>query len=407
MASSSYREDAGDAAEGAPGARAAPAPAPRWTGAPAAPGPQRRPAGRWWVIDSARGTALLAVCLSHFAITYFARTPGTRPEHLLLVIGLFATPTFILVSGTVLGFLAAGRPSALLRRRLVDRGLFLLLVAHAVILVAHVPFVGGLTAALRWEFVTDTIAVCLVVGPLVVLRLGPRARLGAAAAGYVLSWVVVALPPWPGWAGGVREVLFGALRLEHLGYGFPVVPWLCVYLAATPLGERLRALREAGEGRHASPLLFRLALAAVGLAALGTALHHGLKHVATFPGQAYLAALTAAAQKLPPGPVYLGLEGGMGLGLLALFAHLDRTDRFTALGRGTAVVGRSSLLGFVVQYFVYYSAVTLIRPLPSRWWPAWLALSMALVVCATVVWDRWQLNRIFTVGLAPGDGAGG
>jgi hypothetical protein len=380
-----------------------PARAARGTGASRGAARSAR-APRWPVIDAARGSALIAVCVSHFALTYFARSPGSESQRLLQVLGLVATPTFLLVSGLVLGFLGAGRPSAALRRRFLDRGVFLLVVAHAVIVVAHLPFVGGLRETLHWEFVTDTIAVCVVLGPGVVLGLGPLQRLAAAAAVYALSWVVVSLPAWPGWPGSARELLFGAFQLAHVGVSFPVIPWLCVYVAATPLGERIRALRDAGDDAAVVRVLARLALGSLGVGVLGLGLHRILPHLPAFAGQHFLVALTAAGQKLPPGPVYLALEGGLGLALLALFGQLERRGWLTGLARGVSAVGRSSLFGFVVQYFVYYSAVTLIRPVPSAWWPAWLVLSVALVAGAATAWDRWQLNRLFTVGISPPSG---
>src|SRR5438045_8054482 len=84
-------------------------------------------------LDVARGTAMLFVCLSHFASTYLAPwdNPSLSPivqwsGAMAVTISMIASPTFVIVSGIVVGYLYRCNPSGMpsLRRKLIDRCLF-------------------------------------------------------------------------------------------------------------------------------------------------------------------------------------------------------------------------------------------------------------------------------------------
>src|SRR5579884_3608187 len=89
--------------------------------------------------DVARGAAMLFVCLSHCAMSYFDFWRPSRPHAPLEALGqiattvsFVATPTFLLLSGIVIGYLWRINPTSLsgLKRKLFDRGVFLLIVGH-------------------------------------------------------------------------------------------------------------------------------------------------------------------------------------------------------------------------------------------------------------------------------------
>ena len=58
-------------------------------------------------IDSARGAAMLFVCLAHFANAYQFVSGADASGMYLVLIGMVASPTFVIVSGFVAGFLSA------------------------------------------------------------------------------------------------------------------------------------------------------------------------------------------------------------------------------------------------------------------------------------------------------------
>jgi uncharacterized membrane protein len=356
---------------------------------------------RWIAIDETRGVAMALVWVSHFALTYFGYGRKTLTLSVISATTRAATPIFILVSGVMLGWLVAARRERFgqLWRRFVDRGVFLLLVAHPIIFVAHLPFAGGVLETLRWEFVTDTIGLCLIVAPGMMFAIRRRARLAAAAALYVASWSVALRWTPHGIAASVEEVLVGALHPHAMSYTFPVLQWLSVYLAASAIGEKLQEAHadtpEAG-GRVAA----RMALALLAAGAAGLLAHLFLRGASPSPGRDILLALTELGRKLPPGPVYVLLYGGAGLALLACLAEAGRRGRLETLRGIAALVGRNSLAAFVAQYFVYYTGIVLVGPTPSPWWPVWLLASSALILAAVWRWDRAGGNRWITVGLA-------
>src|SRR4030095_264888 len=135
---------------------------------------------RLQAIDATRGIAMLFVCTSHFGWAYLGRLPGHEFEGALLeYVALIASPTFVTISGLLLVFLAKPRPhdSAALRAKLVDRGLFMLTIGHGLIALAHAPMAGGIGPALEWGFITDVIAVGLLIGPALIEHVRPGGRL--------------------------------------------------------------------------------------------------------------------------------------------------------------------------------------------------------------------------------------
>ncbi|HEY0190206.1 MAG TPA: heparan-alpha-glucosaminide N-acetyltransferase domain-containing protein, partial [Kofleriaceae bacterium] len=135
-------------------------------------------------LDATRGSAMLFVLISHFGLTYFGHNGAEHLEDWFERVGKVASPTFMVLSGMMAGFLYAMRPDSFraTRVRLADRGLFFLTFGHVVIALAHEPRLGRLDWAMYEVFITDTIAFCIIVGPLLVEALRPRTRLMLGAA---------------------------------------------------------------------------------------------------------------------------------------------------------------------------------------------------------------------------------
>ena len=67
--------------------------------------------GRLQFIDAARGSAMFFVLLSHFAFTYFSAAESTGA--VMTLVGMIASPTFMIINGTLLGMVYHTRPRAL------------------------------------------------------------------------------------------------------------------------------------------------------------------------------------------------------------------------------------------------------------------------------------------------------
>src|SRR5437870_5328374 len=105
-------------------------------------------------LDASRGVALVLVCLSHFVAVYF----GTKHVGGLfqlpafpIAIGMIASPTFVAISGTILGllFVVQRDTFATLRLKLLDRAIFVLTVAHVLIACSRLPYERHATDALK------------------------------------------------------------------------------------------------------------------------------------------------------------------------------------------------------------------------------------------------------------------
>ena len=133
---------------------------------------------------------MLLVLLSHFVSVYFRSTPDYPIAVALERLARIAAPTFVVISGVLLGFLSreTGHDFDRIRRKLIDRGLFLLTIGHLLLLGAFLPFahhVGRL-------FMTDALGAGMIAGALLVPRLGRSLRLALCAAAYAAAWIVVA-----------------------------------------------------------------------------------------------------------------------------------------------------------------------------------------------------------------------
>ena len=356
------------------------------------------------LIDVARGAGMLLVFLSHFLEAYFQAFPEPRP-HLYRLFTRISTPAFVCVSGLTLAVLFDRNRDrfAPTRERLIDRGLFLVLVVHPLSLI---PFYftqdGSLGDTLRVVFVTDLIGFAVVAGSLLVTWLGPRARLALGLTLLATAWVTMAVwnPPIPSVAWRLKDFLVGEWRDPWLSYNFPPVPWFGFYLVASAAGAVFaRAHRDGNEAK-----LPRQAVAlGVGLLAAAVVVHFGLRALVagTPPSGAPISALDHFASphdKLPPSPVFLLTYVGLTMLLLAALMRADRSWLGRTFAWYVLPFGRNSLPAFMMQSFVYFMAVELLPRPPQVLLPLYFLATVIVLRAAVVFWERKKLNRLLTVG---------
>jgi uncharacterized membrane protein len=361
-------------------------------------------------LDATRGTAMIFVLISHFGLTYFGRNGQEHLEDWFERVGKVASPTFMVLSGMMAGFLYAMRPDSFraTRMRLADRGLFFLTFGHVVIAAAHAPKLGRFDWALYEVFITDTIAFSIIVGPLLVEVLRPRARVALGVALFAASWAAMELWPvdWHAWwrAALVGELVTGPTYRTSI-YTFPVLPWFAIYLASTSLGAAFAARLSRDGEAGAARLMLHVGGAAVLLAivcakAAAIALDAGV-----IAPERLVATLASMGCKRPPGPVYLLFHGGAGLLLLAAMMTVDRLGRLDAWLRFTTRMGRTSFFLFVVQFFVFNAFFFRARLPMSPVWPLYFAATVVLVGLASWWWDAGGYNRFMTMRILRGQTA--
>ena len=359
-------------------------------------------------IDAARGAAMLFVCLAHFTNAYFFLNGNGEIGINLVVIGMLASPTFVTVSGLVAGFLAVTRRNSFprLRRKLIDRGLFLLLVGHLVLALSGLFAGAGFFRAYRVGYITDAIGFAILFGPWLVATLPARSRLLLAAVVFALDWCAILFwVPSDGIATLAKQYLVGVVnpgQWGSTGGGFPAIPWFAVYIIGTVIGERVGAYYEGKSQRAAHLLLAKIGVVGVvctvgikiglvflGRSALFTKAHGTLNHFLSF------------YQKFPPGPVYLCFFGGAGMLLVAGILESGRRGVQPFLFNQLRQIGLASFFVYIVQFYVYGVVLRALRLPYTPFWPLIFLFSIALLAAVASAWNLSEGNRFLTVGIGP------
>lgn len=349
---------------------------------------------------------MLLVFTSHFSAVYLTRHTTSILSELPLLVGMIASPAFALMSGTMLGTLFVLQRSTFdaLRMKLYDRSLFLLTVAHILIASSRLLYQRHPLDALRMTFMTDAIGVSVIVGLVLIDRVSARARLFSGVAIYLFSceqslfWA-----PTSHFAHLMKEILVGAEQLNALAYAVPILPWLGVYLACTAFGEHVGNLYRRNDTGAVEARFFTLGVAGVaggvGLYLLGILLDPSRalpRHQALLR---LIDPLFSPTIKLPPEPAYLFFFGGLAALLVWCIALLDHRGIARALTGWAAMIGRCSLVVFILQFYVYYSVIGAAHLRYTPLWPVLFATSVLAITLFAAWWDARALNYTLGIGL--------
>lgn len=328
-------------------------------------------------LDASRGLTMFFVLLSHFASVYFTAPEQEGWRAALIRIGMIATPTFVILSGMVLGVQhhAAHANFDRIRAGYIDRGLFLLFIGHLVISFA----LQRVEHTMLQLYSTDVIGTAMIVGAFLVSKLTTRSRLGVSAAVYVASWV--AIYAWhPHAASGmeaIKELLVGSLTPNVLAGGScPIAPWFAVYLASSVLGERLAGMAHSGAVRRSWNEFVLCgtggiaAMVAVKLAALRLGVSPLTGNVSS--------ALLRVGQKSPPAPLYLMFYGGIGLLLMCGCLVAEKRQWCRRAFRCVTTCGEASLFVFLAHFYLFWVGL-------YRLGPGGPALGLVYFSCSTIV----------------------
>ena len=351
-------------------------------------------------IDGARGTAMFFVFLSHFVEKYLTRFE-TPYGPLLSTVAMIATPTFMAISGLMLGYIyQSARNFPNFRAKLIDRGLFMLTAGHILIAFTHIPKSDSLQDAMyRWQFITDAIGFCILVGPFLVCRIKPTGRIAFALLIYSFSWLAIFYFHPHSWIlRFLKEISVGTLDRDVLYFAFPFLPWLGFYLINTCIGEKIAVYQRNNEPKK----IFRTFLALGStflLLVLIVKFGHKILQANpwfSFTGISYV--LVSPYQKLPPSPIYLFAFGSMSYFILFFLFWLRDWRATKEFVRVSSILGRTSLFVFIIQYYVYYLVLWSLNLPYSPFWPIYLIGSAGFIVGVSYVWERRHLNELLTLG---------
>jgi uncharacterized membrane protein len=356
-------------------------------------------------IDATRGLAMLQVLIAHFAWIYFARNQEFTFGPVLSKAMSPAAPTFMLISGFLLGYIYEMREHRLgdFGLKLIDRGLFLLTIGHVIILLAYLAFASGFAGALRYGQVTDAIGLAIILGPMLILRWSIRMRVGFAIGLFVVCWLAIAFWHPPATTGQwVKHTLFGTVAPgNQWSYNFPLLPWLCLYLSATAIGQHIATLRRTGRDHHVARVLLMYAGAGIAISIAAKGIFVAAKPLldASNGLTPVLLALTDPLQKFPPGLSFFTANGAVALVLLTAVFVAEQRGWLTRGLKFASMIGQHSLFVFLVQEHVYVTWLWLLDPPYSPvLWPLVLLATIAVVLFITVLWNRVGGTQYFTVG---------
>lgn len=348
---------------------------------------------------------MILVCLSHVRHHFESTAPALYS--LVTMTTRVATPTFLLLSGFVIGHLLRGNSVGKVGLALVDRGLFLLIVAHTLIGLTQLPGTDFAEWWLGRAMITDVVGIALFAAVLV-RRASAAALFAAGCALCIPSWIVAMtwLPASEGMQL-VGSLLFYLDAAPSSTIEVPLLSYLGVFLIGMALSAWFRDLLLVQNYRALAVRLSVIGSAAVLLAVTGIVLwHFGKNAVAQVLSEPYLMRLLRATlnpgSKLPPGPSYMLFYGGLGLLMTAAFCAI-RTGRFLGpMARLAIPIGRASLLCFVLQDWLFFLLPELLGYAAVSSVPFWLAYFAVGVLALHFIsraWMRIQGNRFLTVGL--------
>jgi uncharacterized membrane protein len=355
-------------------------------------------------IDSTRGFAMLLVCVSHF-FEIFTRSSHHTVQFVFYLTRI-AAPTFMVISGIMLGFFYATKKDKFrqIKIRFFNRGLFMLLVAHIVIGCSYIYAMQDAWVVFKFVYITDSVGLNIILGPLVIEKLKPSKRISVSLLGITLSWFLTYF-----WNPNIvllevsKEVFFGDLEYSYfhfLHYAFPFMPWFCLYLASTCIGEKLAEKR--GENANRSCFfLFKLAVLSCGIASLGKLLFMTLKYMSPqiFDHLVFYG-FTSPFAKSPPSLAYFLFYGGVGLAILSFQYYFQQFISLRHIYEFFSVFGRNSLFVFMIQYYVYYVGVYVLHLTYSISNIAFYLIgSILLLFFVARLWERKGLNRLLSLPL--------
>jgi uncharacterized membrane protein len=355
-------------------------------------------------IDAIRGTAMFFVGISH--ISYYILWSAPHLSALLRALGFFATPNFLLMSGLACGYQLARVGTTTAAWRIVDRGLFVLLVGHFLV-AGSIAYIVPPGTTFEHIVITDSIGLILCTAPLL-RRVPSRRLLEAGAALFVASSTIGQLWRPTTMAGAaIAGPLFGidVRLLPDTGWISATLPLAGLFLIGAGIGKLINRRSERPGVGTWHPLLISGAAAIALAVALNVTRHfiqhppHGHFDLSTWD-DAWLALLDVR-RKVPPTPAYALFYGGIGIALVGLIG-LARGG-LERLASVPATVGRASFISYVsLQWMVDFTPrclgfdAVLASPALALAYLLSIALIMFLVART---WDRHGGNRLLTVGL--------
>jgi uncharacterized membrane protein len=348
-------------------------------------------------IDAGRGGAMILVFLAHFTEFYLSSNKKFEQLQYISKITHLASPTFMIISGTMLGYLFCinkenfGRT----RKKYIDRGIFLLTIAHAVIWISWLPLIQFYRGSHKVIFITDTIGFCLIVGSICIPWTNKQIRLAIALVLYLFSGYVISFHNPQNWYKDLAAELFcGEMHNEVFFDNFPFLPWLSLYLIGTIIGEKLAHFQSNKLNNKINIYLAKIGLLSILSGVLVSILV--LNFNSKFHTQDTLN-FASFTQKNPPGIIYFLFYSGLGLIMLLVLNIIIEKKYFKVLINILEIIGQTSLFAFILQYYIYFSILIWINPSYTPLWPILFLSTVIIQLILIKIWNKEGCNKYLTI----------
>jgi len=335
-------------------------------------------------VDSMRGLAMVLVILQHCYQVVDPHRITAISDLIIYLPTRMASVAFMAVSGMMISFFLYSTVDwKRVYRRFAKRAVMLLLVGHAAIHVARYFYYDpvGLQTLLDhilYDYpITDTIALALLTAPFIIRFVGTRSRAMIAVALLAVTPVVLILFRPTGEAAlVVRGLVFGGVPGSHWAVvGWPLLPWVGIFLCGSLLGQALAQVRTGAASLN--DLVRQMRRAGTVLMAAGVILTGAYKAAAylfgPFDPVVFNALYPSRTTSLLP--IYLAV-------LLWTFAYLmaaiDGRGQTGRVAWALSVFGRTSLFTYVNQFIFVHSLPALL----GLKWKIGVAGFVVLFLCA-------------------------
>lgn len=356
-------------------------------------------------IDAGRGAAMVGVMLSHSAQLLPQRSDSDLGE-IVVTVGMIATPAFLLMAGVLCGFQSTlpERRLSELRIRLLDRALFLLIIGHLAFGLTHAMWLDVDAALLRSVYITDAVAVALLLASALAGRVTRNQLLALGLLLLLISFATLpAHPRYASWEYTLERIFTGMSDLRHYrdGWVVPIIPYIGLFLVGMAGGVEYGHHRARNQDQRAvADFCIKLGAGCMAIAVATMCAWLVLRHYVDGGMRQVIHLFVNPQQKIPLSPVYVLSFGGAAILMVGV---LLRQSLYTAgefLSNRLATLGRASIFVFLLQYWLI--SVPTLRfdvQVGALGWAAWLAATIAIAWLLASLWNHFGGQRLLTIGL--------
>jgi hypothetical protein len=342
---------------------------------------------------------MLIVFAGHSIFLMSASTPPLVVRASDLAVNV-CVPMFMCISGMTMWYLLMHHPGEPRRTayRYAKRALLLLAGCHIMITLGTWPLYWDKHSLLevfwrRWH-ITDAIAFCMFLAPVLIMKLDDTKRLLLAVALLLGSRTIASFwHPEATALGFVKELLFGSNDYDStpvLLNIYPMVPFLATFLLGTVLLPALLRRLEEGGPKSAIMFLYRTSSVLLALGGIGVLAYLGLHKLLDHQRHADILAFFYPSRVWTLLPLQCAV-GALFL-IFIIWRYLSR-KQYSRLDFVLTVFGRTSLFAYVAQYFVIQAipaAAGCAGAVPMLIWAPLVVLLAAVMFLVSFAYARFR-----------------